>query len=78
VLTLIGGRQEIELTREDVEALIRVEGPLKKMGLSLVCQRCHAFGNPDGVRAANSPSDSQWMVECGCTVRLHRRHAPPT
>jgi hypothetical protein len=76
VITL-AGRAELEMTQADSEALIRVEQTLKKLNLSLFCTRCHALGNPDGVKAANHPSDHTWLVECGCSLRIQRRHHDP-
>lgn len=78
MLTLIGGRSEVEMTREDVEALIRIDPVLKKLNLSLFCLRCNGLGNPDGVRSVNGLGDSKWLVECGCSIRMHRRHADPS
>ena len=72
------GRSELDMTRDEAEMLIRIEPVLKKLHLSLFCTRCHAAGEPDGVRAANSASDAKWLVECGCSVRMHQRHAGPS
>lgn len=70
---LLAGRGEIEMSQRDVELLQAIEGTLKKLHLSLYCQRCQALGNPDGVRAANHPNDTTWTVTCGCSVRIQRR-----
>jgi len=70
---LLTAKGEIEMSEHDAKALIGIEDTLKRLGLSLYCQRCHALGNPDGVRAANHPGDSTWTVSCGCSVRIQRR-----
>lgn len=70
---LLTGRGELEMTERDVQLLQAIEDTLKRLHLSLYCQRCHALGNADGVRAANHPNDATWTVTCGCSVRLQRR-----
>jgi len=72
---LLAGKGEIEMSERDAALLSAIEDTLKRLGLSLYCQRCHAFGNPDGVAAKNHPDDPTWRVECGCTVRIRRRRA---
>ncbi len=75
MLTLMGGRAEIEMTERDAELLAAIVPTLAKLRLSLFCERCYKLGNHDGVRAANGLDDPTWVVECGCTTRVRRRRA---
>jgi hypothetical protein len=61
------------MTRAEVSALISIEPVLRRLGLSLYCVRCHGRGQKDGIRAANDPSDKEWVVECGCCERIYHR-----
>lgn len=75
MLTLMGGRAEIEMTERDAELLAAIVPTLAKLRLSLYCERCNKLGNHDGVRAANGLDDPKWTVECGCTIRVRQRRA---
>ena len=66
---------KIQMRRDEVAALIRVEPVLQRLGLSLYCIRCHGRGDPDGVRALNGPEDPVWTVECGCMIRAYQRES---
>ena len=63
----------LQITRHEVMGLINIEPILKRLNLSLYCMKCHAQGRPDGVRANNSESDAELIVECGCTTRVYSR-----
>ena len=69
------GVRDVPVSREDMLAVARAEEALKRMGLSLYCPRCQAwFGaGRDGVRGYNHPSDSEWVIACGCSRRVWRR-----
>lgn len=67
--------RDLLMSREEVGAMIEIEPILAKLGLSLFCLRCHAAGRADGVKAANAPSDQEWIIECGCTLRRYRRES---
>jgi hypothetical protein len=62
----------MDLSRREVELLIAIEPVLRRLGLSLYCLRCHATGQPDGVRANNAPDDKELVVECGCMTRRYK------
>jgi hypothetical protein len=62
----------MEMTRKEVTLLIAIEPVLRRLGLSLYCLRCHANGNPDGVRAGNHMTDPELVIECGCMTRRYK------
>ena len=64
----------IAMTKPEVQALIAIEPILRRLGLSLYCLRCHANGDPDGVRANNATDAPELVVTCGCAVRRYIRN----
>jgi hypothetical protein len=64
--------ERMDLSRREVELLIAIEPVLRRLGLSLYCLRCHATGQPDGVRANNAEDDKELVVECGCMTRRYK------
>lgn len=64
--------ERMEMSRKEVEQLMAIEPVLRRLGLSLYCLRCHATGQPDGVRANNSPDAKELVVECGCMTRRYQ------
>jgi hypothetical protein len=62
----------MDISRHEVHLLIAIEPVLRRLGLSLYCVRCHAKGIPDGVRADNSETDKELVVECGCMTRRYK------
>ena len=63
--------ERMEMSRKEVDLLIAIEPVLRRLGLSLYCLRCHATGQPDGVRANNAKDDTELVVECGCMTRRY-------
>jgi hypothetical protein len=69
---ITGKLERMEMSRREVEQLMAIEPVLRRLGLSLYCIRCHATGQPDGVRANNAPDASELVVECGCMTRRYK------
>ena len=63
----------VPMTRAEITALIHIEPVLRRLGLSLYCLRCHGRGQKDGCRADNSPTDTEYMLECGALRRIYHR-----
>lgn len=60
-------KRETEYDPRLVAALAILEPLLKEQGLSLYCVRCHAIGQPDGLRGLSAPG--AYILECGCSRR---------
>jgi hypothetical protein len=75
----IVGRRQVEMTDAEVHVMIEIEPVLKKLGLSLYCERCYESGvGAGGITCKNHPTDHTWTIECLCSVRTYRRHRPET
>jgi hypothetical protein len=73
MLTIIGGRAEIDMTQREADLLAALVPVMDKLRLSFFCTRCQALGNNDGVRAVNGELDEKWIVECSCSLRILNR-----
>lgn len=69
ILDLNGHRLKSESTYDPrlVAALAILDPLLREQGLSLYCMKCHALGQPDGVRGLSAAGE--YILECGCSRR---------
>ena len=67
-------KKTLDLTVEEMAWLANGEDLLRKLGLTLACQRCLASGMKTGavLRGANSPSDAVLTITCGCRQLRYR------
>ena len=61
------------MAKHESDLLAQMVPVMKNLALGFFCLKCNAAGRNDGVRANNAPGDEKWIVECECSLRIHRR-----
>lgn len=71
-----GLKQRLTITETQIAAILGLENLLHASGLILICPNCLADGDPF-LTTENTPTASEWKIDCGCRERRILRTAVP-